>query len=110
LREAVADLLPRSIYRRTDKKGMPTPIAPWFRGPLAPWLRDSLTSPEARSTELFSEHFISNALDEHLSGRKDRSHDLWKILNVLSWWRTFIESPQPDRPQSRPLELAARRL
>ena len=29
-REAVKDLLPPSIYKRTDKMGMPTPISRWF--------------------------------------------------------------------------------
>ncbi|MGA7732321.1 MAG: asparagine synthase (glutamine-hydrolyzing) [Chloroflexia bacterium] len=109
LREATADLLPKSVYRRTDKKGMPTPIAPWFRDQLAPWLRSTLTSPETAATGLFSEHYINKAIQQHLSGQKDRSHDLWKLLSVLSWWRTYITSPQPTHKvhaDPEPLVLA----
>jgi asparagine synthase (glutamine-hydrolysing) len=98
LREATADLLPRSVYRRTDKKGMPTPVAPWFRGPLAPWLRSTLASHEIASAGLFSPLYVESALQEHISGRRDRSLDLWKLLSVLSWWRTYITSPQSPAP------------
>ena len=66
LKQAVKDLLPTSVYRRTDKKGMPTPIAPWFRGPLRPWLEQELTSPAARS--LFSARYVREALVEHELG------------------------------------------
>jgi len=89
LKQAVKDLLPPYVYRRTDKKGMPTPVAPWFRGPLRPWLEHELTSPAARS--LFSARFVREALVEHDSGKVDRSFDLWKMLSVSAWWRLFID-------------------
>ena len=107
LREAVADLLPRSVYKRTDKKGMPTPVAPWFRNELAPWLRTTLSSPEARATGLFSQQYIHSTLHAHLTNRKDTSTELWKILNILSWYRTYITTPQPILTiHSEPLSLA----
>ncbi len=109
LREAVADLLPKPIYLRADKMGMPTPMGPWFRDPLASWLRATLTSPETLSTGILSPQYINQALDEHLAGRKDRSLDLWKLLNVQSWWRTFIASPQripqPESQQPEPVTV-----
>lgn len=96
LREAVADLLPRSVYRRTDKKGMPTPVAPWFRRELAPWLRTTLLSPQAQATGIFSEHYIQTILQQHLANQKDNSTEIWKLLNVLSWNQTYIANPQPQ--------------
>ncbi len=89
LKEAVKDLLPTTIYRRTDKKGMPTPIAPWFRGELNEWVSDELSSPTARA--LFAPRYIEQAIQEHMSGKRDRSIDLWKMLNVTIWWRLFID-------------------
>jgi len=91
LREAVRDLIPPVIYNRTDKMGMPTPIAPWFRGVLDPWIEERLLS-EPRSG-LTSRRYAEQALKEHRSGQADRSLDLWKILNVETWWRTFIHLP-----------------
>ncbi|HST03106.1 MAG TPA: asparagine synthase (glutamine-hydrolyzing) [Chloroflexia bacterium] len=92
LRDAVKDLLPPSIYNRTDKKGMPTPIAPWFRGELAAWVESTLTSPQTLATGLFSPEYVRQALRTHQAGQKDASLELWKMLNVVTWWKVFIES------------------
>ena len=70
LRNAVKDLLPADVYNRTDKKGMPTPIAPWFRGELSTWVQQSLTSPQAVATGLFSRAVRPETLDDHLSGTR----------------------------------------
>lgn len=90
LREAVRDLLPPSIYRRTDKMGMPTPIAPWFRGSLAPWVKSQLLADTSSLSGLISEVYIKQAISEHASGKRDRSIDIWKVLNVEAWWRMFV--------------------
>ena len=105
-REAVKDLLPASIYRRTDKMGMPTPISIWFRGGLAKWAETELNSESLRKAGLLSPEYVETALSEHLSGRRDRSTDLWKLLSLGSWWRTYIEGdplsrvpPRTNEPQ-----------
>ncbi len=90
LRQAVEDLLPPAVYRRTDKMGMPTPISVWFRGSLAGWLRDQLLAPESLDSGLLSHGYVKQAVDEHLCGRRDRGLDLWKALNVVLWWRVFF--------------------
>ena len=89
-REAVRDLLPPVVYNRTDKKGMPTPISIWFRGSLAGWIRSELQSRSVRSSGLLAPGYIQSALEEHISGRRDRSLDLWKLLNVATWWKLFM--------------------
>jgi asparagine synthase (glutamine-hydrolysing) len=89
LKQAVKDLLPPSVYHRTDKKGMPTPIAPWFRGELSGWVADELSSTAASS--LFAAPYMRQAVVEHTSGKVDRSFDLWKMLSVTAWWRLFID-------------------
>jgi len=88
LREAVRDLLPPAIYRRTDKMGMPTPVAPWFRGELSSWVRSQLLSEECSG--LLSLRYVEQAVAEHTSGKRDRSNDIWKALNVEAWWRVFM--------------------
>ena len=90
-REAVRDLLPPVVYNRTDKKGMPTPISIWFRGSLAGWVRSELQSSGVTSSGLLAPDYVQAALDEHISGRRDRSLDLSKLLNVATWWKLFIE-------------------
>jgi asparagine synthase (glutamine-hydrolysing) len=109
LKQAVKDLLPPSIRRRTDKKGMPTPVDLWFRGELNGWVTQQLSSTTARS--LFSPQYIEQAIAEHTSGKRDRSLDLWKMLNVTTWWRLFIdgEAAQMRRDHSTPEPVAANR-
>ncbi len=103
-REAVKDLLPPAIYRRTDKMGMPTPTSIWFRGNLAGWVKSELQSETLRKTGVLSQDYIELALNEHLSGRRDRSTDLWKMLNVASWWRTFVEGNPASFVEARDAE------
>ncbi|MBF6612330.1 MAG: asparagine synthase (glutamine-hydrolyzing) [Chloroflexi bacterium] len=91
LRRAVKDLLPPVVYNRTDKMGMPTPITIWFRGSLAGWVREELLFSQACEAGLLSRDYIKAMLDEHLSGKADRSLDLWKMLSVTSWWRVFMQ-------------------
>ncbi|MEO8287212.1 MAG: asparagine synthase (glutamine-hydrolyzing) [Chloroflexota bacterium] len=105
LKEAVKDLLPAAVYRRTDKKGMPTPIAPWFRGELYNWVEQQLSTASART--LFSRDYVETALKEHLSGKRDRSIDLWKMLNVAVWWRLFVERQAPELRDSSVVEPVA---
>ena len=110
LRKAVKDLLPPAVYARTDKMGMPTPIAIWFRGDLRGWVQDRLLSDDAFVTGLLDMSGARRTIEEHQSGRFDRSLDLWKMLNVTSWWRLYIEQEQSAFQQVPPdkAELIAR--
>ena len=110
LRRAVKDLLPDSVYSRKDKMGMPTPIAPWFRGSLAGWVRSELSAPQLASAGLFDMAYVQTCVDEHLSGQKDRSVDIWKLLNVSAWWRVFIEGQSREAGTAGTVEEKAEAL
>lgn len=92
---AVKDILPTSIYKRTDKMGMPTPVDIWFRESLAEWVREQLDSPEAQSFGLLDRDYVLRTLELHRSGAKDRSLELWKMLNLITWWRLHIAQTTP---------------
>lgn len=103
---AVKDLLPASIVRRTDKMGMPTPVDVWFRESLAGWVREQLDSGEAREFGLLDRDYVLKALEEHQSGARDRSLDLWKMLNLVTWWRLHVAktvpAPEPQVVRRQP--------
>lgn len=92
LKLAVKDLLPADVYRRTDKMGMPTPIAVWFSGSLGDWIQEQLTATEVQSLGILDQGYVEEALREHRSGVQDRSLDLWKMLNLVTWWRIYMGS------------------
>ena len=111
-KEAVKDVLPASIYKRTDKMGMPTPVDIWFRESLAGWVREQLDSAEVRELGLLDRDFVLKTLEEHQSGIKDRSLDLWKMLNLVTWWRLHITGtlpvPEPQVVSRQPEPVLAR--
>ena len=106
LRSAVGDLLPPSVLARTDKMGMPTPVDQWFRGPLNDWVRRELAPERVAGTGLFAQGYVDHMLNEHTAGRADRSIELWKLLNVLTWWRLFVEGEAPGLAEARALSGA----
>jgi asparagine synthase (glutamine-hydrolysing) len=89
LRESVRDLLPPPIYARKDKMGMPTPTALWFRGELSHWVEQCLTE---NPSGLLAHGHVQQALHDHRTGIRDRSTDLWKMLNVEVWWKVFMSN------------------
>ena len=95
LRRAVKELIPPAVYKRTDKMGMPTPISVWFRGSLSAWITEQLLSASATGSGLLSPNYVRTAFDEHASGKSDRSLELWKMLNVITWWRIFVQGGRP---------------
>ena len=63
------------------------------------------------STGLFSEPYVRQTLEEHLSGTRDTSLELWKLLNVSTWWHTYIDTHLPTLDaldQSPTLEPASK--
>ena len=107
LRRAVADLLPPAVAARRDKKGFPTPIAPWFRGPLAPWLREQLLDPAAVARGLFDPAATEKMIDEHQAGSADWSRPLWMMLNTQVWFKQFIDGAGPVAPPAESPEAAS---
>jgi asparagine synthase (glutamine-hydrolysing) len=81
-REALRGRVPDDVLDG-PKKGFDVPLAAWLRGPLQGALREAL---EGLPGEWFRRERLRAALDEHRSGRRDRSELLWSLL-VLEHWR-----------------------
>lgn len=78
-------LLPRSILRRR-KHGFGLPLADWFRGELRPVVQDTLLTRPRLAGRLRLEG-IQDIVEEHLSGKVDRGHQLWTLLTLELWLR-----------------------
>ena len=94
LKSAVRDLLPAAIIDR-PKRGFPTPWSAWLSGTKSEWVTALLTEPRSRARGLFEPHAVRRILDEHKSGRRDRSDQVWRLLNLELWHRVFIDN-DPD--------------
>jgi asparagine synthase (glutamine-hydrolysing) len=84
LREVLYRHVPRALLDR-PKTGFSIPLAAWLRGPLRPWAEDLLSLDSLARDSLLASETIRAAWDDHLSGRADRSAQLWIILMFLAW-------------------------
>jgi asparagine synthase (glutamine-hydrolysing) len=87
LRRAAAGLVPRAIVHG-PKRGFSIPAAAWLRGDLKPFARDLLAPDALRRDGFFRADAVTRLLDEHESGREDRSRPLWGLLCFQLWRRT----------------------
>jgi asparagine synthase (glutamine-hydrolysing) len=85
LKQAVADLLPPGIVER-PKHGFGVPLGDWFRGELRPLLQDVLLS-QPRLAGRLRFDAVRDLVEQHVSGRADRGHQLWTLLTLELWLR-----------------------
>ncbi len=90
LKQAFADLLPRSIQNR-PKMGFGVPIDRWFRGELQGELRAVLLDPRALDRGLFRPEAVSTLIDEHVGRKRDHAYRLWTLLMLELWFRHHFD-------------------
>jgi asparagine synthase (glutamine-hydrolysing) len=89
LKRAVADLLPHDLIWR-PKQGFGTPVAQWFRGELGDQLAVTLRESALHDTGYLDRSALEQLLEEHRSGRAERSLQLWNLLNLSMWFDHWI--------------------
>jgi asparagine synthase (glutamine-hydrolysing) len=94
LKRAAEGLIPEEIINR-PKQGFDVPIRRWFNGELREMLDDTLNDRRARERGDFNHRAVLAILDEHRSGVRDHSRQLWSLLTLELWRRAFIDR-QPE--------------
>jgi asparagine synthase (glutamine-hydrolysing) len=90
LKEAVADLLPRSIVYR-KKMGFPTPWAYWLAGTQLEAIEHLLLEPRSRARGLFRPEAVQTIFAQHRAGERDHGNRIWRLLNLELWQRVFLD-------------------
>lgn len=90
LRKAMESRLPHEIIHRT-KKGFPTPVQPWLRGPLFKKLSDVLTDGRLAERKLVRPSFVSSLVESHRRGHLRATDGCWRLLNFELWNRIFLD-------------------
>ncbi len=85
LKQAVAELLPKSILTRR-KQGFGVPLGEWFRTRLRPLVEDNLLGAPRLARWLRIEP-VRALLAEHRRGHADHGHQLWTLLTLELWLR-----------------------
>ncbi len=106
LKAAVQDLLPKSIVYR-QKMGFPTPWAYWLLGPQLDELETMLLEPRTTARGLFRREVIQRLFAQHRARRRDHGNRIWRLLNLETWMRVFLDGELPARDQEIRENLAA---
>ena len=92
LRESTKDILPEKIYQRRDKKGFSTPSDQWFRSPeFQEYISDILHSKSFQDREYFNIKQCNDKYQKHLEGKIDITKDIWKWINLDTWFREYLD-------------------
>jgi asparagine synthase (glutamine-hydrolysing) len=73
------------------KQGFAMPLTHWWRSELKDDLLPVLLEPRTLQRGYLNETAVREIVAEHLSGRRDRAHDLWLLLIFELWHRNFLE-------------------
>jgi asparagine synthase (glutamine-hydrolysing) len=90
LKQAVERLIPAEITHR-PKHGFSVPLEKWMRKELQPMLNDLLLDRTARARGFLDQAGVAEVMAEHQRGRRDHSQQLWALLSLEVWFRTFID-------------------
>ncbi|MEK7178760.1 MAG: asparagine synthase (glutamine-hydrolyzing) [Patescibacteria group bacterium] len=91
LRAIGKKFLPPDISNR-KKIGFPVPLNAWVESSLKKTARDTLLSPDARSTPLYDRVTLNKLLgDDGASAKSARfsGRDVWALLNIEFWMRAY---------------------
>ena len=89
LRRILQRFVPAGLFDR-PKTGFGLPLDSWLRGPLRNWARALLDPARLRRQGLLQPEPVQAALDEHLSGRRDRQQRLWNVLMLQAWLERWM--------------------
>lgn len=83
-RRVARTMLPLEVARR-PKAGFHVPMPAWLRGDLRPIVEQQLSAEVLGRQGVFDPGYVALLKDEHMSGRRDHSRNLWGLL-VFGLW------------------------
>lgn len=84
LRQILYRHVPRELIER-PKLGFFLPVGEWLRGPLRDWAETLLDPARLAEEGLLRPEPIGKMWEEHLSGRRDWTLQVWTILMLQAW-------------------------
>jgi len=75
------------------KMGFNAPVDRWLRRELRELSYDLLLSLRARGRGYFQPRFVERMLEEHAQGTRNWHTQIWNLMMLESWQRTFVDEP-----------------
>jgi asparagine synthase (glutamine-hydrolysing) len=100
VRDGVTKWLVRQLlYKHVPKElvdgpkvGFGVPLDAWLRSELRDWAESLLSRERLSDVGMFDVTQVRSAWQEHLSGRRNRHHELWCVLMYQAWHQEHIRS------------------
>jgi asparagine synthase (glutamine-hydrolysing) len=89
LRQMLRRYLPTQ-YVTAAKQGFSAPDASWFRGDSIGYVRRFVLDPKAKMYEYLRFDTVSELVNDHLSGRRNRRLLIWSLLSFEWWVNLFL--------------------
>jgi asparagine synthase (glutamine-hydrolysing) len=106
-RKAMRDILPREVLQQ-PKAGFAAPVDYWLAHDLKEMVDDLLSPAQLGKRGLFRPEVVGRFIEEHRSGRRDWSMQLWQFLTLELWMRTFLDGgPQTFESELMPSQAAS---
>lgn len=101
LKQLARDKLPKELLNRR-KHGFAVPIGRWMKRELRPVIEETLLCSHLAAGGLLKQTGINKLWQAHLDLETRDAHgeQLWALLNLELWYRTFIESSAVREPPS----------
>ena len=91
LKAAMRRRLPRAIVRR-PKQGFNSPVPGWIVGDLKPFVLDTLSARAVREMGIMEPGVVEGILSDHFQRRADNSYQIWCMLTLSLWYKSFIRA------------------
>ncbi len=88
-RRAMRDILPAEVLRQ-PKAGFAAPVDYWLAHDLRPMVDDLLSPAQIRKRGMFRPDAVQRFVQEHRTGRRDWSMQLWQFLTLELWMQAFV--------------------
>jgi len=94
VKEGGKDWLPKILYNE-PKRGFPTPLNKWLRGPLREWFINKITGEQSGLHYLFKSKWLEKICNHYLNSYKKnfrpldeiQTQRMWQLLSLESWLR-----------------------
>ena len=88
LKKVMEPYLPKAIIYQ-PKKGFPVPIRQWFQQGLAQTAQELLFNQQSTVSKFINSQVAADMLYAHQAGHLDAADELWSLVVLEQWCRTF---------------------
>lgn len=90
LRQAMRGILPAEVLAQ-PKAGFAAPVDYWLAHDLKELVDDLLSESQVRKRGMFRPAAVRGLVEEHRSGKRDWSMQLWQLLTLELWMQVFLD-------------------